>query len=200
MNRILSSASASLFAGLVLAGLFLLICLPQSGQDRLGFISFLLRWAHILGAVVWVGMIWFVNFVHLAAVQEADEPGRKVLLQSIVPRVASAFRHASHLTVISGALLLATTGYVLDRWVFLSAVYIPTLRNVLLWAGALAGLIMWILVHFVIWPNLQIVLGQRPSDAEAKAAAREQVRVCARINLILAIPVTFVMVAATHLY
>lgn len=200
MNRILSSASASLFAGLVLAGLFLLICLPQSGQDRLGFISFLLRWVHILGAIVWVGMIWFVNFVHLAAVQEADEPGRKVLLQSVVPRVASTFRHASHLTVVSGVLLLVTTGYVLDSWVFLSAVYIPTLRNVLLWAGALAGLIMWVLVHFVIWPNLQIVLGQRPSDAEAKAAAREQVRICARINLILAIPVTFVMVAATHLY
>jgi uncharacterized membrane protein len=200
MNRGLSSASSSLIIGLVLAGLFLVVCLVQLGSDRIGFLSLLLRWLHILGGIVWVGMIWFVNFVQLAAVEEADEAGRRALLQSVAPRVATTFRHASHLTLISGALLLVTTGYVLDRLVFSSAVYIPTLRSVLLWSGATAGLVMWALVHFAIWPSLQIVLGQRPGDDAARSAARERVRICARINLMLAIPVTLVMVAAAHLY
>jgi uncharacterized membrane protein len=200
MNRVLSSASASLAAGFVLAGLFLLISLVQSGADRIGFISFLLRWVHILGAIAWLGMILFVNFIQIAAVAQADEAGKKTLMQSVVPRVAAMFRHASHLTLLSGVLLLITTGYILDSWVFLSAVYIPTSRSLLMWSGVLGGLIMWLLVHFAIWPNLQIVLGEQPGDAAAKAAARERVHICARINLVLAIPVTFVMVAATHLF
>jgi uncharacterized membrane protein len=200
MNRILSSASAALIAGLVITAVFFLIGLSASGSDRIGFISFLLRWVHVLGAMIWVGMIWFVNFVQLAAVAEADGAGRSVLMRSIAPRVAHAFRHTSHLTAISGVLLLVTTGYVLDRWVFQSAVYIPPVRSLLLWCGAAAGLVMWALVHFVIWPNMQVVLGERPGNDAEKAAARERVTTYARLNLMLAIPVTFVMVAATHLY
>jgi uncharacterized membrane protein len=72
------------------------------------------------------------------------------------------------------------------------------MRSVLLWSGAIAGALMWGLVQFAIWPNLQIVLGS--ADGEAKAVARQRVRSFARLNLVLSIPVTFVMVAATHLY
>jgi uncharacterized membrane protein len=198
MNRILSSAAASLAAGLAISALILLVCLFDSSHDWIGFVSFLLRWAHILGGVIWIGMIWFVNFILFAALDETDDPGRGILHKLIVPRVARTFRHASHLTLASGVLLLVTTGYLFDRWVFLSAVYIAPMRSVLLWAGVVAGAVMWASVHFVIWPNLQIVLGS--TDGEAKAAARQRVRSFARINLVLSIPVIFVMVAATHLY
>ena len=204
MKSILSSGSTALTAGLALSGLLLILFLGlwllNGGLDGIGFISLLLRWVHMLGGILWVGMIWFVNFILFKAIDEADEPGRAMLHKVMVPRVAHTFRHASHLTVVSGALLLASTGYVLDRWVFLSAVYIPPLRSALLWSAAAAGLAMWIFVHFIIWPSLQIVLGERPADDAAKARARAQVRTYARINLILAIPVTLAMVAATHLY
>lgn len=203
MKRILSSGPAALMAGLFLAGLililFLALWLLDWGLDGIGFISLLLRWVHILAGIIWIGMIWFVNFVQLAAVEKADEAGRSALHKLVVPRVALMYRHASHLTVISGALLLVTTGYVLDRWVFLSAVYIPPLRSSLLWIGAAGGLVMWIFVHFMIRPNLQIVLAEQ-SDAAAQERARGQVRTYARLNLVLAIPVTLAMVAATHLY
>lgn len=204
MKRILSSGPAALAAGLALAGLMLVLFaglwLLNRGLDGIGFISVVLRWVHVLAGIVWVGLIWFVNFILFAAIDEADEAGRGTLLKLVVPRVAHMFRHASHLTVVSGVLLLVSTGYVLDSWVFLSAVYIPPLRSVLLWVGAAAGFAMWIFVHFMIWPSLQIVLGERPADIEVKARAREQVRTYARINLILAIPVTLAMVAAAHLY
>ncbi len=198
MNRILSSAAASLVAGLAISALLLVVWLFDSNLDWIGFVSFLLRWAHILGGVIWIGMIWFVNFILFAALGETDDAGRSLLHKLIVPRVARTFRHASHLTLASGVLLLITTGYLFDRWVFLSAVYIAPMRSVLLWSGVVAGAVMWASVHFVIWPNLQIVLGS--ADGEAKAAARQRVRSFARINLLLSIPVIFVMVAATHLY
>jgi uncharacterized membrane protein len=204
MNRILSSASAALAAGLAAAGLLLVLLLflwlLDAGLDGIGFISEVLRWLHVLGGIVWVGLIWFVNLILFAAIDATDDAGRGTLHKVVVPRVAKTFRHASHLTVVSGALLLVSTGYVFDRWVFLSAVYIPALRSVLLWSGAAAGLAMWIFVHVIIWPALQVVLGERPADDAAKARARAQVRAYARINLVLAIPVTLAMVAATHLY
>ena len=198
MNRILSSATASLVAGLAFCALILVVWVFDSRLDWIGFVSFLLRWVHILGGIIWIGMIWFVNFIQFAALDEADEAGRGLLHKLIVPRVARTFRHAAHLTLASGVLLLISTGYLFDRWVFLSAVYIAPMRSVLLWAGVIAGAAMWAFVQFIIWPNLQIVLGS--ADAEAKAVARQRVRSFARINLILSIPVTFVMVAATHLY
>ena len=64
----------------------------------------------------------------------------------------------------------------------------------------LAGAAMWVFVNLRIWPNLRIVLGQVPADPAAIAVARETVRFYARLNLVLALPVTFVMVAAAHLY
>src|SRR6185312_6146357 len=113
--------------------LFLGLWLFNWGLDGIGFISLLLRWVHVLGGILWVGMIWFVNFIQFAALDEADDVGRNTLHRLVVPRVAHVFRHASHLTAVSGVLLLASTGYILDSWVFLSAVYISPLRSALLW-------------------------------------------------------------------
>jgi uncharacterized membrane protein len=198
MNRALSSAAAAFVTGLGICALILVISLFDPSIDWLGFLSFLLRWVHILGGILWIGMIWFVNFIQFAALDEADDAGRVLLHKLVVPRVAHTFRHAAHLTLVSGVMLLISTGYLLDRWVFSSAVYIAPMRSVLLWSGVIAGAAMWGFVQFIIWPNLQIVLGS--GDAAAKAVARQRVRSFARINLILSIPVTFVMVAATHLY
>ena len=75
MNRILSSAAAALVAGLAAAGCWWSCSCPSGcwmqGSTGIGFISFVLRWLHVLGGIVWVGMIWFVNFILFAALDEA---------------------------------------------------------------------------------------------------------------------------------
>ena len=200
MGKILSSAQSALFLGFAICAVIAALWMMGSSFDPIGLTSFLLRWLHVLAAIVWIGMIWFVNFIQLAAVAEADDAGRATLMKLIVPRVAATFRHASHATLISGFALLMTTGYLFDRWVFLSAVYVPPLKNALLWSGVIGAVVMWVLVHMVIWPSLRILLGEVDADDAAKAQARARVRTYARINLVLAIPVTFVMVAAAHLY
>ncbi len=200
MGHWLDTPMKAALAGLAIVVAILLVWLVVVGVDRIGFISFMLRWLHVVGAIVWVGIIVFINFVQILAVKEQDAAGRGVLFKSVVPRVATLFRHASHLTLVSGILLLVTTGYLLDRWIFTSDVFIPPLRNVLLWGGTLGGLAMWAFAHFVVWPNLKVVLGLVPGDDAAKAAARAKVETYARLNLVLALPVTFVMVAAPHLY
>ncbi len=199
MLAIVSSPLRSLGAGLVLAILLLVVWGGAEGADTLGVLSIILRYLHVLGAMVWVGLIVFVNFIQLAAMEEGEESARAALLRWIVPGVAAAFRHASHLTVATGLLLLLATGYVFGSWVYAAGVYVAALRTTMLWLGAAGGLLMWGLVHFAIWPNLRIVLGGA-ADAADRAAARERVKTLARLNLILAPPVVFAMIVAAHGY
>jgi uncharacterized membrane protein len=200
MDAITETAGRALAASAVLTLVILIAWLALAGADALGFVSFLLRWVHIVAAMLWVGMIWFVNFIQLAAVQQADDAGRRTLMSTVVPKVAHAFRHASHLTVVSGALLLVTTGYVLGSLVYSTPVFVPTARALMMWVGTIGGIVMWAFVHFIIWPNLRIVLGETSAEPAARERARDSVKTYARLNLVLTLPVTFAMVAAAHLY
>jgi uncharacterized membrane protein len=200
MTAVFSSARNALIAGIAVAVLALVAAIAVDGADRLGLVSFLLRAIHVVAAMVWVGMIWFVNFVQHAAVTNADDAGRGTLMRLVVPNVAWIFRHASHLVLLSGALLTLPTGYLLGSWVFGAPVYASLVKSLLMWGAAAGAVAMWAFVHMIIWPNLQVVLGQRPGNADAKAAARAKVALYARANLLLAVPVTVLMVAAAHLF
>lgn len=199
MQRIIDNPWASLWAGLGVAILLLLVWLAAAGSDGVGFVSFLVRWVHVLAAMVWVGLVVFVNFIQLIAMRGADERARDFMHVSVVPQVALWFRHASTLVVGSGALLAVLAGYLLPGLIYGTGVYVAPERASLLWLGVLGGLAMWMLVHMYIWPSLRIALGLRPGDEAAKAAARERVRLFARLNLLIAVPVTLAMVAAAHL-
>ena len=198
--QVLATPGRAALAGLAISVLMLVVWLAAAGGDAHGIAGFVLRWLHVLGAILWVGMIWFVNFIQLAAVAEADDAGRATLMRLVVPKVAKTFRGAAHLTLVTGIGLLLTSGYMFDRVVFASAVHIADPRAILLWLGVVGGLAMWAIVSFVLKPALAVVLAPTGVTAGAKAAARERVRIFARINLVLALPVTFAMVAAAHLY
>lgn len=200
MRELLSSPGRALLAGFVLAALALLAWMSAERVDALGLASFLLRAVHVLAAMIWVGLVWFVNLIQHKALSEADTAERAAIVKLVVPRVAHSFRHASHLTVLTGVLLLATTGYVLTGPVFASEVHLPASRGLMLWLGALGGLAMWVIVHALIWKHLRVVVGIDPGDAEARVTARATAGFWARVNLMLAIPVTILMVAAAHLY
>ena len=199
MNSLLDNPVRALIAGLVVAGLMLTAWLLTGPVDSYGLLSVLLRFVHVVAAMAWIGLIFFVNFVQLPALEEADEAARSALAKWIVPRVAAGFHHASHLTLLSGVLLLISTGYLLGEWFFSSSIYIPPQRTAMLTAGALGGIVMWAFVNFVIWPSLKFALRRTAGDADAKALARQTVKRYARLNLVLALPVTFAMVSAAHL-
>lgn len=200
MDSITGSARNSLIAGCVAAAVLLVLWLATAGADGPSLFAFLVRLVHVLSAMVWIGLIVFVNFVQLVVLQSATDEQRSFLHTAVVPRVAWWFRHASTVTVGSGVVLIVTAGYLLPTLMYGTGVYVPPARNLLLWAGVLGALVMWMLVHMYIWPNMQVVLGLRPGDAAAKVRARVRVVTCARLNLVIAVPVTFAMVAAAHLY
>jgi uncharacterized membrane protein len=187
-------------AGLALAAATLLLWIFVAGVDGRALLGFLFRLAHILSAMVWVGLIVFINFVQLEATRLGDDATKQVLHTAVAPQVAWWVRHASTFVVVSGAILLVLAGYLLPSIVYGTDVYVPPSRAILLWLGVVAALVMWMFVHMYIWPAMQVVIGLRPGDAAAKQAARGRVVYYSRVNLVLMLPVTLVMVAAAHLY
>ena len=200
MQSIIDNPRAALGAGLVLTTLLLLGWLVTAGADGLALLGFLVRLVHVLASMIWIGSVFFVNFVQLVVLQTADEPSRSFLHKAVVPKVAWWFRHASTTVVASGVLLLILAGYLLPSLVYGTSVYVPPARAILLWGGVIGGLAMWMFVHMYIWPSMQVVLGMRHGDDDAKARARARVVLFARLNLVLSLPVVFAMVAAAHLY
>jgi len=200
MRSIIDNPRATLGVGACLAAAVLIIWLIAAGADGLALTTFLVRLGHVVGAMVWIGLIVFVNFVQLVALASADETQRAFLHKAVVPRVAWWFRHASTVTVVTGILLLLLSGYLLPALIYGTGVFMPPARVLLLWGGVLAALAMWMFVHMYIWPNMQVVLGMRAGDDAARTAARARVVLFARLNLLLSLPVVLAMIAAAHLY
>lgn len=197
MTWLIASARNAFLAGLGLASILVLVFILIAGFDGIGFVSFLLRALHVAAAMVWVGLIVFVNVVQLAALQEVDEAGRSVILTSVARRVADLLRHASGWTVLSGALLLLPTGYLFARFIYGTAVHVPGPKLAMLTLAIAGGVVMWVFVNKLILPSLDVVMGS--GDGAAKAQARARIARYARLNLVLALPVTVAMIAVAHL-
>jgi uncharacterized membrane protein len=168
MNFLLGHPVRSFFTGLAIAALALAVWVFTEPVDPRGLISILLRFIHVVAAMVWIGFVFFVNFIQLRVLEEADAASRSTISRLIVPRVAAGFRHASCLTVLAGALLLVSTGYLSGEWAFPSAVYISPMRTMMLAAGVLGGVLMWGFVNLAIWPSLKIALRHTAGDARAR--------------------------------
>ncbi len=186
----LESHSRAFLTGFAALSVTLLLVTLLGWMQPGDVVMLLARSAHVLAAMIWIGLIWFVNVVQLAVLKQADDAGRAAVMTWIVPRVAREFRTAANITVISGAILMLALGYLNSRPLEGSTLW--------LWAGALGGIAMLGFVHAKITPALGILLDPVITNAAANAEARETVRRYARINLLLSLPVTFAMLAASH--
>ena len=185
----LDTANRALLTGIAALATILLIAVLSGRMAFPDTLLLLSRAAHVFTAMVWVGLIWFVNVVQLAVLAEADDPAKKTVLTWVVPRVAKQFKLMANLTFVTGLLLLAELGYLTQR---------PVGSLIWLWLGVLGGTAMLGFVHAKIAPALRVVLDSTVTDAATKAAARNTVRIFARCNLLLALPVTFAMLAGAH--
>ena len=154
------------------------------------------RWIHFLAGVMWIGLLYYFNFVQVAALKAATADGTNAgITKHVVPRALFYFRWAAVVTWLAGATLLGKE--------FVNAF---TLSHGMagIGVGAWLGTIMLINVWALIWPNQQKVLniGGKYSDLPApdKAAAGKTAMIFSRINTMLSIPMLFCMVGAMHLF
>jgi uncharacterized membrane protein len=208
MAGFFSNLRNTVIAGFVLA---LIVCIlyfemPDRRLD-LVFWVFLARWLHVIAGIMWIGLLWYFNFVSTPTTPQIPAELRPALGKYITPAALFWFRWAAMATIILGLLLAYLNHYLLQALTFDSfdpAGSFTDPKSLIIGIGMWLGTIMWFNVWFVIWPNQQKALNianKYPDlSADAKAASAKTAGMFSRINTMLSIPMLFCMVGATHLF
>jgi len=195
-------------AGFVLAILLVGIYCTLQGFDGQTFGLFVTRWLHIASGVMWIGLLWYFNFVAAPTMPKIPDELKPALGRFITPAALFWFRWSAMATIVLGIGLAAMSNYLVEAYTLdLSqgtAGWPVVPKYLAIGIGMWLGTIMWFNVWFVIWPNQQKALnigGKYPDLAAAeKAAAAKTAGMFSRINTLLSIPMLFSMVSAGHLY
>ena len=151
------------------------------------------RWLHIGAGVMWIGLLYYFNFVNVAAAKAATADGTAAgISKHVMPRALLFFRWAALVTWLAGALLLGS--HFLDAFLFRERAYVA------IGIGAWLGTIMLVNVWGLIWPNQQKILGIKPATDEEKAKARRVAFLASRTNVALSLPMLFFMSASGGLF
>ncbi|MBY4675371.1 urate hydroxylase PuuD [Marinobacterium arenosum] len=143
-------------------------------------VEYLARWGHFLFGVTWIGLLYYFNFVQTEYFKEAEPAAKADALQKLAPRALWWFRWGAMFTFLTGLILLFYKG--------------PS-SNLYLYAGALMGILMFLNVWLIIWPNQQKVIG----GAEDAASAGAKAGLASRTNTLFSGPMLFFMGASSHL-
>ncbi|HEX9302305.1 MAG TPA: urate hydroxylase PuuD [Casimicrobiaceae bacterium] len=150
----------------------------------------LARWLHFLAGVMWIGLLYYFNFVQVPALKAAAADGTAAgITKHVAPRALDYFRYSAIVTWLAGAALLGNQ-------------FVPafTLQKGMagIGVGAWLGTIMLINVWTLIWPNQQKILGMKPATDEEKNKARRVALLASRTNTMLSIPMLFFMATGWH--
>jgi uncharacterized membrane protein len=158
----------------------------QQQREKTMILEFAFRWAHVLFGIVWIGMLYYFNFVQTEYFKEAEASAKADAIKKLAPRALWWFRWGAMFTFLTGLVLLhligATTNF---------------MGMPLITMGALAGTIMFLNVWLIIWPNQQVVLGLKQGDGPSSAA---KAGLASRTNTLLSAPMLFGMLGSKHLY
>jgi len=186
MGKILESLQNTVIAGIILS---ILIIGGQSGWfaefafDQ----AFYARYLHVLSGVMWIGLLWYFNFVQIPTMPSIPDELKPAVGKHIAPNALFWFRWGAMATLLTGLWLASVNGYIVEALTLQSG-------TMLIGIGMWMAIIMWFNVWFVIWPNQKIALGIVEADAEAKPAAARKAMLFSRTNTLLSIPMLLCMV------
>ena len=193
-------------AGFVLAiGVAAIYAGCLHGSLDTAFWAFVTRWLHVIAGVMWIGLLYYFNFVQIPTMPKVPAELKGGVSGYIAPAALFWFRYGALATIILGlGLASQSAAYSIGDALTLGLAGAPNMAASLIGIGMYLGLIMGFNVWFVIWPNQQKALniaGKYPGlSAEEKAAAAKTAMIFSRTNTLLSMPMLFSMVAAGHLY
>lgn len=198
MADILTSLQKTVIASFVLAVVLSLIYLISDDMDGGVFLQFLFRWLHVLSGVMWIGLLWYFNFVQIPNMPNIPDDQKPAIGKVIAPAALWWFRWGAMGTIVTGIILATLNGYFMQ--VLTLGLADGTMGHTMLGIGMWMGGIMWFNVWFIIWPNQKIALGMVEANADAKPAAARKAMLFSRTNTLLSVPMLFAMIAAQNLF
>ncbi len=200
MGNLLSSLSKTIHASLALAIILFLGLFYQNDGfsfDRL-FWSWVARYTHVVVGIMWIGLLWYFNFVQIPNMAKIPDEQKPAIGKVIAPAALFYFRWAAAFTILSGLILAGLNGYLHDAMTLSIGSGIP--KHTAIGIGMWLGVIMAFNVWFVIWPNQKRALGIVECDPELKAKSARTAMLFSRTNTLLSLPMLLSMVAAQNLY
>ena len=200
MVSILQSLSKTIHLSIVLAVL-LFLGLFFGGDDITFdqlFWSWLFRYLHVLAGIMWIGLLWYLNFVQIPNMPKLTDEQKPAITKVIAPTVLFWFRWAALATIVTGLIVATLNGYVHQAMVL--GIGSGGGKNTAIGIGMWLGLIMAYNVWFIIWPNQKKALGIVECSPEEKTISLKKAVITSRINTLLSLPMLLSMVIAQNLY
>ena len=200
MANFFSSLSKTIHASLALAIILFLGLFYQNDGfsfDRL-FWSWIARYVHVVVGIMWIGLLWYFNFVQIPNMAKIPDEQKPAIGKVIAPAALFYFRWAAAFTILSGLILAGLNGYLHDAMTLSIGSGIP--KHTAIGIGMWLGIVMAFNVWFVIWPNQKRALGIVECDPDLKAKSAKTAMVFSRTNTLLSLPMLLSMVVSQNLY
>ena len=202
MAAILTSLRNTVLAGFVLALVLLIIVGLVTGGYGLtfgkGFWLFAVRWLHVLSGILWIGLLYYFNFVQIPNMPKIPDEQKPAVSKVIAPAALFWFRWAAMSTITFGILLALLQEYFVNAVLLGITSKVP--NHTMIGIGMWLGTIMWFNVWFIIWPNQKVALGMVEGTADQKKAAARKAMLFSRTNTMLSIPMLYAMIATQSAY
>jgi uncharacterized membrane protein len=162
------------------------------------FWSWLFRYFHVISGIMWIGLLWYLNFIQIPSMPKIPDDQKPAIGKVIAPAVLFWFRWAALSTIVTGLIVAYLNGYIHQALAL--GIGSGGGKNTAIGIGMWLGLIMAYNVWFIIWPNQKKVLGIVEVTPEEKAKSAKTAMVFSRTNTLLSLPMLLCMVIAQNLY
>ena len=197
ISNILQSLPKTILSSIITTLIFFgfLFYLNDGWANDRYFWSAIFRYLHVVSGIMWIGLLWYFNFVQIPSMPKIPDEQKSAISKVIAPTALFWFRWAALSTIITGLITAYLNGYVHEALAFKGAA-----KNLTIGIGMWLGIIMAFNVWFVIWPNQKRALGIVECDPEIRTKSARTAMLISRINTILSIPMLLTMVIAQNLY
>ena len=202
LGSILQSLNRTIIAGIILAILvFIIMAITNNGFDYdRNFWSAIFRYLHVISGVMWIGLLWYFNFVQIPDMPNIPDEQKPAIGKVIAPAALFWFRWAALATILTGLIVSYLNYYIVEALSFGLLTNGASSKSICIGIGMWLGIIMAYNVWMVIWPNQKKALGIIEANAEEKAKSARTAMLFSRTNTLLSIPMLLSMVTAQNLY
>ncbi len=193
MAGLLSNFRNTLIVSVLLALVIVFVYFQHFQGSGHQFAEAVFRWLHTFFGILWIGLLYYFNFVQIRKMPEVPAELKPAVSKYIAPEALFWFRWAALATWVMGVLLAFQRGYLVQAMTLGALDGFAAPQHTMIGIGMWLATVMFLFVWGVIWPNQKIALGIKEADADAKAKAARTAMLFSRTNLLLSIPMLVTM-------
>ncbi|MAK81532.1 urate hydroxylase PuuD [Phenylobacterium sp.] len=193
MQGLLSNFRNTMIVSFLLSLVMIVGYLVHNRSADVIFVQAVLRWTHVVVGILWIGLLYYFNFVQIRKMPDIPAELKPAISKYIAPEALFWFRWAALFTVLTGLALAWARGYLLEALSLGAVSGFVSAQHTFIGVGMWLAVIMFLNVWLFIWPNQKIALGMVEADDAAKAKAGRTAMLFSRTNTLLSLPMLVTM-------